>query len=120
MHNIHFYEDKDGNSPVLEYIESLAKRTDKDSRINHNKINYCIQLLKEHGKAVGEPHVKHLEGDIWEIRPIRARVFFASWLGNDFILLHHFQFKKTQKTPKREIEKAKHKLEDMKKRSEKK
>ena len=39
MHNIHFYEDKDGNSPVLEYIEALSKRTDKDSRINHNKIN---------------------------------------------------------------------------------
>jgi len=117
MHNIHFYEDKDGNSLVLEYIEALSKRTDKDSRINHNKINDYIQVLSEYGKAAGEPYIKHLDGDIWEIRPIRARIFFASWLGNDFILLHHFQFKQTNKIPKREIEQAKRNLADIKERS---
>jgi len=114
MHNIHFYEDKDGNSPVLEYIEALSKRTDKDSRINHNKINDYIQVLSEHGKAAGEPYIKHLDSDIWEIR---ARIFFASWLGNDFILLHYFQFKQTNKIPKREIEQAKRNLADIKERS---
>lgn len=116
MHEIHFYEDKDGNSPILDFIETLAKRTDKNSRINHNKINDYIQVLSEYGKAAGEPYIKHLEGDIWEIRPIRTRVFFASWLGNNFILLHHFQNKSTNKTPKNEIAKAKHNLQDIRKR----
>ena len=118
MYEIYFYEDKDGNSPVYEYIQSLSQKTDKDSRINHNKINDYIQVLSEYGKTVGEPYMKHIDGDIWELRPIRGRIFFASWTDNGFILLHYFQFKKTQKTPKHEIEQAKRNLKDMQERSE--
>jgi len=60
--------------------------------------------------------MKHIEDDIWEIRPIKNRIFFASWTDDSFILLHHFQ-KKTQKTPQREIDQAKRNLNDMRKRS---
>ena len=118
MHEIYFYEDKDGNSPILEYIDGLSNRTDKDGRINHAKINDYIQTLKRCGKTVGEPYMKHLDGEIWELRPIRARIFFASWLENDFILLHYFHFKKTQKTPRSEINKAKRNLKEMRERRE--
>ena len=38
-----------------------------------------------------------------------------AWLGGSFVLLHHFA-KKTQKTPRREIEKAKRELKDLKER----
>ena len=61
-------------------------------------------------------YVKHLDGDIWELRPIRDRILFAAWDGNKFILLHHF-IKKTQKTPKRKIDQAKHNLADYMERS---
>ena len=37
MHNIIFYEDRDGYSQLIEYIEELKSRTDKDSRIKLNK-----------------------------------------------------------------------------------
>ena len=117
MHEIYFYEDKDGDSPVFNYIQDLSQKIDKDSRINHNKINDYIQVLSEHGKAAGEPYIKHIDGDIWELRPIRGRIFFASWIDNGFILLHHFQFKKSQKTPKREMDQAKRNLKDMQERS---
>jgi phage-related protein len=117
MFEIYFYEDEDGNSPVLNYIRELSQKTDKNSRINHNKINDYIQVLSEHGKAAGMPYIKHIDGDIWEIRPIRGRIFFAGWTKNGFILLHFFQFKKTGKTPKREIEQAKRNLKDMQERS---
>lgn len=63
----------------------------------------------------GEPYIKHLEADIWELRPIRDRILFVAWKGNSFVLLHHF-VKKTQKTPRREIEKAKRELDDLRKR----
>jgi len=119
-HDIHFYEDKDGKSPVLDYIEALSKRTDKDSRINLTKIQDYLRVLRRYGKTAGEPYMKHLDSDIWELRPIRARIFFASWQENDFILLHYFQFKKTQKTPKSEIDKAKRNLKDIMERSDKK
>ena len=117
MHDIYFYEDKDGNSPTLEYIESLSNRTDKDSRINLTKIQDYLRVLREYGKSAGEPYIKHIDSDIWELRPIRGRILFASWLSKDFIVLHHFQFKKTNKTPKREIEQAKRNLADIRERS---
>jgi len=119
MHDIYFYENDDGNSPILDYIRELSKKTDKDSRVNRNKINDYIQVLSEYGTNAGEPYVKHLDGDIWEIRPIRARILFACWINDGFILLHYFQFKKTQKTPKREIDQAKRNLKAMQERSKK-
>ena len=42
---------------------------------------------------------------------------FASWCNNKFVMLSVFM-KDTQKTPKREIEKAKRLLEDYKSRSD--
>jgi len=116
MYEIYFYEDKNGNSPIFEYMKALSQRADKDSRINHTKINDYIQVLSEHGKAAGEPYMKPIDGDIWELRPIKGRIFFASWADSGFILLHHF-VKKTNKTPQREIDQAKRNLNDIKERS---
>jgi phage-related protein len=111
MHEVYFYEDKDGNSPVYDYLKSLSQRNDKNSRINHNKIQDYIEVLSRYGKAAGEPYIKHIDGEIWELRPIKNRIFFAGWLDGSFILLHHF-VKKTQKTPKHEIDKAKRNLKE--------
>ena len=55
---------------------------------------------------------KHIEGDIWELRPLRERVFFVAWYNNSYVLLHHFT-KKTQKTPKDKIKLAKQRLKEM-------
>ena len=116
MYSIYFYKNKRGEQPVKKYIKGLISKTDKDSRIKLNKINDYIQTLAVHGTRAGEPYVKHLEGDIWEIRPLRDRILFAAWVDNSFILLHHFA-KKTQKTPLQEIEQAKKNLADYKERS---
>ena len=119
MFDIFFYEDANGDSPVYDFMQNLAKRTDKNSRVNLNKISDYIQVLSVYGKAAGEPYIKHIEDDIWELRPIRNRVFFASWNNKGFILLHYFQ-KKTQKTPRREIDQAKRNLLEAQKRSDQK
>ena len=71
--------------------------------------------MREYGTQAGEPYIKHLDGEIWELRPIRDRILFAAYTGNKFVLLHHFM-KKTQKTPPREIEQAKRELDDIKER----
>ncbi|NLJ64208.1 MAG: type II toxin-antitoxin system RelE/ParE family toxin [Christensenellaceae bacterium] len=115
MYKIYFYKDKNGKSPVAEYIRELGKRKDKDSRIKLNKIRDYVKVLSSYGTFAGEPFIKHIEGEIWELRPLRDRIFFVAWSSEGFILLHHFT-KKTQKTPKREIEKAKRELEDIKER----
>jgi len=113
MYEIEFYEDKNGKSEVSDYIRELnaKSRTSKESRINLNKIVAYLDLLEEMGTRVGEPVTKHLDGEIWELRPLRNRLLYAYYKDNKFIILHHF-VKKTQKTPKREIEKAKQNLSD--------
>ena len=75
-----------------------------------------MKILREHGTRTGEPFVKHLEGEIWELRPLRDRILFVGWDGNRFVLLLYFM-KKTQKTPKREIEQAKRNMRDFIERS---
>ena len=100
LYNIYFYKDKSGKEPVAEYLSDLSTKNDKSSRIKLNKIRDYIKLLSTHGLSLGEPYIKHIEGDLWEIRPIRDRIFFITWQNNSFILLHHF-LKKSQKTPKK-------------------
>ena len=116
MYEIRFYTDKDGKKPVLDYLRELAKKNDKDSRIKATKIRDYIRILKEYGTTIGEPYIKHIDGDIWELRPIRDRIIFAEWTGSSFLLISQF-VKKTQKTPRREIDKAKRLLEEYRERS---
>ena len=112
MHKIYFYRDKNGNEPVAEYIAGLAQKKDKDSRIKLNKVRDYLKILSEHGTQVGEPYVKHLDGEIWELRPLRDRILFIGWFNGGYILLHQFT-KKTRKTPAREIERAKRELAEV-------
>jgi len=60
---------------------------------------------------IGQPVVKHIDGSIWELRPINNRIFFFYWKDNKFVLLHHF-IKKTNKTPQCEIDNARAKMKD--------
>lgn len=115
MYKIYFYKDKNGNEPVLEYLNELAAAKDKDSRIKLNKLNDYIEALSTYGLQLREPYIKHLDGDIWELRPLRDRILFVGWDGGSFVLLHQFM-KKTQKTPQREIDKAKREFADLKER----
>lgn len=115
MFEIYFYRDKNGREPIVEYLRELGQRRDKDSRIKSDKINDYIQALQEYGTQIGEPYIRHLEGKLWELRPVRDRILFAAWNGDGFVLLHHF-VKKTRKTPRREIARAKWNLADYQKR----
>ena len=80
----------------MDYVRELARRDNKDSRIKLNKLNDYIELLSQHGTRAGQPYIKHLDAEIWELRPLRDRILFVAWL--DRSLQHHF-VKKTQKTP---------------------
>ncbi|MCL2313350.1 MAG: type II toxin-antitoxin system RelE/ParE family toxin [Firmicutes bacterium] len=111
MYDIEFYADRNGKSEIEEYLINLQQKNNKDSRIKFNKITSYIDALKLNGTIIGEPYIKHLEDDIWELRPIRDRILFAYWKDNKFILLHIFM-KDTKKTPPKEIEKAKANLKD--------
>ena len=117
MYKIIFYQNQNGESEVEDYINTLRKQVNnKDNRVKLNKIIAYINLLSEQGLEIGSPYIKHLEDDIWELRPIRDRILFAYYTNNKFLLLTCFM-KETQKTPKREIERARRLLKDYKERN---
>jgi phage-related protein len=113
LHQIVIYSDRSGVEPVTDYLRGLAGNESKDSRIKINKIVDYLKLLSEHGTRIGKPYVTHLEGEIWELRPLRDRILFAAIAGGRFALLHSF-IKQTRKTPAREIEQAKRELAEFK------
>ena len=60
-------------------------------------------------ESLSEPHVKHLEGKLWELRLTGrdgiARALYVTAIGRRVVVVRAF-VKKTQKTPRSEIELA--------------
>ena len=112
-YTVEFYEKENGRSDVWNFLEELRNKSanSKDARIQFKQLSLCIQLLQDHGTLLPENVAKHLEEDIWELRPGNNRVFYFYHKNDTFVLLHHFR-KKSQKTPRREIEKAKAERDD--------
>jgi len=117
MFGIIFYEDRNGKSPVADYLEELNSASDKSNQVRYRKIIRYISLLEQYGTMAGLPASRHIEDNIWELRPMNDRFLYAYWKDNKFVILHHF-VKKTQKTPRAEIEQAKRNLKDFLDRSE--
>lgn len=113
MYEIEFYEKENGESDVWNFLEELREKSNssKDSRIQYKQLMLHIQLLQNNGTRLPNNITKHIEEDIWELRPGNNRVFYFYCCNDTFVLLHHFR-KKTQKTPKREIEKSKSERDD--------
>lgn len=97
MREIHTYK---------RYFLDFYEAQDNDVR---EKIDYALMLLKTQSR-ISTKFVKHIEEDIYELRAEYKnniyRIFFIFDEGNIVILFNGFQ-KKTQKTPRTEIEKAK-------------
>lgn len=114
MYEIEFYEKPSGESELLAFIDELRKKsvTNKDARIQYRQICLYIELLQKNGTALPSNIIKHIDENIWELRPGNNRIFYFYFdCENTFVLLHHFR-KQTQKTPKSEIAKAKSERDD--------
>lgn len=113
MFEIIFYRDKHGESKIVEYLDLLGEqaKTNKDARVNREKILSYMAALAEYGTRIGAPIVKHIEDDLWELRPLANRIFFFYWKDNKFVMVHHY-IKKSQKAPKQEIEQARKNIKD--------
>jgi phage-related protein len=113
MFTVKFYETKNGESDVWDFLEELRLKSasSKDARIQYNQMVFCIDLLSKNGTHLPSTITKHIDEDIWELRPGNNRVFYFYCDDDAFILLHHFR-KKTMKTPSREILRAKSERDD--------
>ena len=119
MYEIEFYETEDGKCPIWDFLEALRLKapTNKDARIQHKQASLYIELLQQNGTHMNAEITKHLDDGIWELRPGNNRVFYFFYQNDTYVLLHQFR-KKSQKTPKREIEKAKAERHDYLRRKE--
>jgi len=117
LYEIVFYRDRNGKEPALEFIEALRNAGGKQARVHLNKVQKYIQVLSEYGTWAGMPYVKHIGSGLWELRPADSRFFFVGKASGGYVLLHGF-FKKTKRTPAREIEQARREYSDYLKRSD--
>lgn len=111
-YRVHVYEDSHGKSEIKEWIQQMNKSSSKMDKSILKKLYFQVGRLESEGFSLNEPVSKKMKGyDLYELRPVPYRIFYATFKGDEFVLLHYF-YKKSNKTPQREIEKAKNNLAD--------
>ncbi|HYA79832.1 MAG TPA: type II toxin-antitoxin system RelE/ParE family toxin [Methylocystis sp.] len=91
------------NETVADEITGLPK--DMQARF----LRLAERIAEVGLENLGEPHVKHLEGKLWEMRLKGrdgiARALYVTAIGRRIVILRAF-IKKTQRTPRAEIDLA--------------
>jgi phage-related protein len=103
-----FYREADGSSPVEDFLMALDDKTQA-------RFIWSMEQLRLRNVSAGEPLVKHLEGKLWELRRASGgniyRLVYFFFSGRTIVFVHGFH-KKTEKTPRREIETAVRRMRD--------
>jgi phage-related protein len=101
-----FWVDDSGDSPVRSFLRSLDQQT-------RARFGWSIEQLRIRNVSAREPLVKKITSSLWELREESQtniyRVVYCFVSGRRIVLLHGFQ-KKTQRTPRGEIEIAERRL----------
>ena len=83
-------------------------RVDKEirslSRIDSSRVVKVIELFRDYGFSLPTLYLKKITKNLWELRTGRFRLLFGLVKGETIIV--SIFLKKTQKTPKKEIELA--------------
>lgn len=98
-----FYHKSDGSEPAKEFLLSV------DTKMRARLLR-IIELLAQNGTDLRMPYSEHLVDGIFEIRAKSgsniSRVLYFFVIGRRIVLTNGF-VKKTQRTPKKEIELSK-------------
>ena len=95
-----FYKKRGGQCPIQEFLDSLDVKM-------RAKALLMVALLREHGANLRLPYSKQLEDGIFELRAKQGsnitRLLYFFFAGKKAVLTNGF-VKKTQKTPKDDLE----------------
>lgn len=98
-----FYKKRVGSCPIKEFLDSL------DAKMRAKAL-LMVALLREHGSNLRIPYSEQLEDGIFELRAKQGsnitRLLYFFFVGKKAVLTNGF-VKKTQKTPRGQIDKAK-------------
>ena len=105
----------------MEWTVETVSAADAENRGTAGELRARLVRLLEAVENVGlealrEPHVKHLDGKLWELR-VRAdegiaRGIFVTAAGRRVVVLHVF-VKKTRKTPRRALATARERMKQV-------
>ena len=100
---IEFYKLEDGRAPAKDFLESLDQKM-------WAKMIKTIELLEKNGPNLRKPYSEYLEDGIFELRAkvgsnISRELYFFFY-GQKAVLTNGFM-KKTQKTPRKQLDLAK-------------
>jgi phage-related protein len=108
--------------PMTWTVETLRSVVDAEIAALPKDIQAAFLRLSERIVAVGlerigQPHVKHLRGKLWEMRLSGrdgiGRAIYVTATGRRVIVVHAFE-KKTQKTPRTALELAEQRAKEIK------
>jgi phage-related protein len=102
---VEFYTDVRGRRPAWEFVQALPAK-------EYAAMLRALDLLQEFGVCLKMPHVAPVEKGLWELRAEAGRLFYFAHTGRRFIILHGYR-KKSQKAPRREIEMALRRWDDL-------
>ena len=109
MYRVLMYRTRRGDRPVEEYLEQLQEK-------HRAKIAGSIQLLAREGPNLRRPYADTVDGPLRELRitlgRLEHRIFHYVVLGDAIVLLHAFN-KKTQQLPRRELDLARSRMDDL-------
>lgn len=103
INEIIFYRTDEKECPMLDFLNSCDEKM-------RAKVARTVDALREFGTDLREPYSKPLSDGIFELRmkvgSNISRVLYFFVIDNKIVLTHGF-IKKTQKTPRAEIDRAK-------------
>lgn len=109
---VEFYETEEGRIPTQEFLDSL------EPKMNAKMVG-LMEILEEKGFSLREPYTAPLEDGVFELRAVQgsniSRALFFFYIEGRIVITHGF-IKKTQKTPRPQIELAKKYRDDFLKR----
>lgn len=101
-YQVEFFERENGDVPVEAFINSLD---DKMAA----KVYRLLMMLSDNGPDLREPYSKHLDDGIFELRAKVGsnitRILYFFFVGRRVVVTNGF-VKRTQKTPRVELDKA--------------
>lgn len=105
-YQIEYFTDARGEKPVLNFIYGLSAK-------HKAKVMVYLEQLQSEGVNLKEPYTRHLGDKLRELRieyeRNQYRIIHFFYIEKKIVLLHAF-VKKTKKTPRREIDIAKSRL----------
>ena len=102
---ITFFTTASGRSPVLDYLQGLAKP-------ERARLLAVLDQIERHGFDAVRVQFRQIEGKLWEIRASAHRVFYVLIEREEMVLLHAYK-KQGQKLPLKEREVAMKRMKEL-------